>query len=410
MLSARLPLTIHALEKSHVRNDPKVARAAAIGTQRCLAGADTVILLHKRSRNRPLQQKSLAGATEAVFSSSEDRVRASHTTYAVARPPIASRSVSGALAPQLGLVGPPRTEQSESHRGSLRRILSSSIAQGLFAVLFPSDCRVCGVPLVKISRLPVCQQCLDAMLPISGGLCAICGERIFSPYAVSGSAGPLCGLCSRIKPLFERAVAYGSYEDGLRELIHLLKYGGVRPSANVLGRMLAEAITSLHADLPPDAMMIPVPLHRTKFRQRGFNQAELIARAAIKIRGAARPLHLRTDIFVRKRNTASQIGLTGHQRRANLRGAFAVTRPTEIKGREVIVVDDVYTTGATVSECARILLRAGATKIWVATVARTLKVSAQHVDIGPHENEIEPRWSGSGNAAWDAPLRRAASG
>jgi ComF family protein len=270
---------------------------------------------------------------------------------------------------------------------------------------------VCGVPLVKISRLPVCQECLDAMLPISGGLCAVCGERIFSPYVVSSpDVEPRCGLCSRVKPLFERAVAYGSYEDGLRELIHLLKYGGVRPSANVLGRMLAEAIASLGADPPSDTIIIPVPLHSTKLRQRGFNQAELIARAAIKIRGVESRLHLRGNVFERKRDTPSQIGLTGHQRRANLRGAFAVTKPEEIKGREVIVVDDVYTTGATVSECARVLLRAGATKIWVATVARTLKVSAQHVDIGPNKDASDEGWSGRWNAAWDAPLPRAASG
>jgi ComF family protein len=302
-------------------------------------------------------------------------------------------------------------EQSDFHRSSFRRLLYSPIAQGLFAVLFPSDCRVCDAPLVKISRLPVCQECLDAMLPISGGLCAVCGERIFSPYAISSSdVEPRCGLCSRVKPLFERAAAYGGYEDGLRELIHLLKYSGVRPSAGVLGRMLSEAIMSLRADPPPDSVMIPVPLHRSKFRQRGFNQAELIARAAIKVRGVESRLHLRTDIFERKRDTPSQIGLTGHQRRANLRGAFAVTKPEEIKGREVIVVDDVYTTGATVSECARVLLRAGATKIWVATVARTLKISAQHTDIGPYTNESEEGWSERKNAAWDAPLHRAASG
>jgi ComF family protein len=406
MLSAGLPFAVHAIKKSHVGNDPEGARfATAIGTQRCLAGADTVILLHKQSRNRPLQQKSLAGATEAVFSSSEDRIRASYPKYAVARPPIASRSISAPISHSSAAL------QSDHHRGSFDRILSSSIAQGLFAVLFPSDCRVCGVPLVKISRLPVCQKCLDAMLSISGGLCVVCGERIFSPYAVSSSnGGPHCGLCVRIKPLFERAVAYGSYEDGLRELIHLLKYGGVRPSANVLGRMLAEAITSLRADMPPDSVMIPVPLHRTKFHQRGFNQAELIARVAIKIRGAESRLHLRTDVFERKRDTASQIGLTGHQRRANLRGAFAVTKPEEIKGRGVIVIDDVYTTGATVSECARVLLRAGAGKVWVATVARTLKISAQHTDIGPYEEQSDEGWSGRGNAAWDAPLPRAASG
>ncbi|MGB6403356.1 MAG: ComF family protein, partial [Candidatus Sulfotelmatobacter sp.] len=259
----------------------------------------------------------------------------------------------------------------------------------LFAVLFPSDCRICQTPLVKISRLPVCQECLDAMHAIGGGVCAICGERLFSSYAVAGAVGgPRCGLCRRVEPPFARAVAYGSYESGLRELIHLLKYSGVRPAANVLGRMLAEAIATLEPELPADSVaVIPVPLHRTKLRQRGFNQAEVIARAAMKIRPRGDRLRLCARVLEKKRDTASQIGLTSHQRRENLRGAFGVAQPELVEGREVLVVDDVYTTGATVSECARVLRRAGAAKIWVATVARTLKISAQHAEIGPEAEE-----------------------
>ena len=268
--------------------------------------------------------------------------------------------------------------QTSSHRGWARKI-----AESLFAVLFPSDCRICGTALVKISRLPVCQECLEAMSPIAGGVCAVCGERLFSSYAVAGSEGEVrCGLCRRVEPAFARAAAYGSYESGLRELIHLLKYGGVRPAANVLGRMLAEAIAMLEPEFPPELVVVPVPLHGTRLRQRGFNQAELIARAAMKIRQPDNRLLL-CSVLERKRETTSQIGLTSHQRRENLRGAFGVLHPEAVKGREVLVVDDVYTTGATVSECARVLRRAGATRVWVATVARTLKISAQHVEIRP---------------------------
>jgi ComF family protein len=232
------------------------------------------------------------------------------------------------------------------------------------------------------------------MLPISGGVCATCGERLFSPYAVAGATGePRCGLCRRVEPAFARAAAYGSYESGLRELIHLLKYGGVRPAANVLGRMLAEAIAMLAPEFPADSVvLVPVPLHRAKLRQRGFNQAELIARAAMKMRPARDRLLLCAGVLERKRETASQIGLTTHQRRENLQGAFGVAQPEVVKGREMLVVDDVYTTGATVSECARVLRRAGATKVWVATVARTLKISAQHAQMGPHadDRQIDP--------------------
>ncbi len=213
----------------------------------------------------------------------------------------------------------------------------------------------------------------------------MCGERLFSSYAFAVPGESKCGLCRRIEPPFARAAAYGSYESGLRELIHLLKFDGVRPAANVLGRMLAEAITTLEPGFPAETIaVVPVPLHRTRFHQRGFNQAELIARLAIKLKHAQNQFRLCRGVLQRKRETASQIGLTSHQRRANLRGAFAVAQPELIKGREVLVIDDVLTTGATVSECARVLRRAGATKVWVATVARTLKISAQHIDIGPH--------------------------
>jgi len=272
--------------------------------------------------------------------------------------------------------------------------------------LFPSDCRVCGAPLVKISRLPVCQECLDAMRPIAGGLCAICGERLFSSYALSAAENePRCGLCRRIEPAFARAVAYGSYEGGLRELIHLLKYAGVRPAANVLGRMLAEAIAALELDFPAESIpVVPVPLYRTRHRHREFNQAELIARAAMKLNPAPGRLHLCTGVLERKRETPSQTGLTRHQRRENVRGAFGVAQIDVVKGREVLVVDDVYTTGATVSECARVLRRAGATKVWVATVARTLKASGQRVEIQLSGNAAAEDIS----AAPEVPLARAA--
>ncbi len=257
--------------------------------------------------------------------------------------------------------------------------VSRQIAESLFAVLFPSDCRICGTALVKISRLPICQECLDAMRPVGGGLCAICGERLFSSYASSAlESEPRCGLCRRIQPTFARAVAYGSYEGGLRELIHLLKYGGVRPATNVLGRMLADAIAELKFDSSAEPIaVIPVPLYHARLRDREFNQAETIARAAMKFIPASSGLRLCPGVLRRKRETASQTGLTRHQRRENVRGAFVVTQPEIIKGRQVLVVDDVYTTGATVSECARVLRRAGATKVWVATVARTMKASGQ---------------------------------
>ena len=188
-----------------------------------------------------------------------------------------------------------------------------------------------------------------------------------------------CALCRRLQPPFVKAVAYGSYDGGLRELIHLLKYEQVRPAAVVLGRMLAEAVSGMESG-STSLVVVPVPLHARKLRQRGFNQSELIAQHAVRLGvGSGRALNSR--VLQRRRETQSQIGLTRHQRRENLRGAFAVSRPEEIAGREILLVDDVFTTGTTVSECARVLLRAGASEIFVATAARTLKDEVKSIDL-----------------------------
>jgi ComF family protein len=309
----------------------------------------------------------LAGTTEAVFSSSGDRIRAIEANPAVASPFIASFG----------------TRPWPTH-------FATAVKEGVFAVLFPSDCRICGNPLTSVSRLPVCHACLQSMTPIAGGLCSICGERV-----LSGNIAKVivedhirCGLCQRVEQPFDRAVAYGSYDGALRDLIHLLKYGAVRPAANVLGRMLAEAIASLESGLAEkEIMVVPVPLFRKKQRRLEFNHAELIARAAVKLSG--RHLLLQPELLERKRETVSQTGLTRHQRRENVRGAFAVTQPAALKGCEVLVVDDVFTTGATASECARVLRRAGASKVWVATVARTLKLADLHIEVQPPAADIE---------------------
>jgi ComF family protein len=295
-----------------------------------------------------------AGFKEAVFSSSEDQIRVDHVE--VAGPPIASVKTSASPANWI-----------------------SRAAEGLFSVLFPSDCRICDLPLLNISRLPVCPDCIDGIHPISGKVCSICGERVLSAYAEHDLDGLLqCPVCRRIDRPFERAVAYGSYDGGLRELIHLLKFNRVRPAASVLGRMLADTFVPLDLIVGGGTILvIPVPLYKGKRRQRGFNQAEMIVRAALKAYPRQNRFQLASHILLRTRQTHSQIGLTSHQRRENLRGAFTVAGAAEIAGREVVLVDDVYTTGTTASECARVLRRAGATKVWVATVARTLKLASK---------------------------------
>jgi ComF family protein len=298
---------------------------------------------------------------EAVFSSSEDLIRGGRAAVAVHGPSVV---------------------RPEAPAGALR-VWISHIAESLFSVLFPSDCRICGLPLLNISRLPVCPDCLAAIDPVGDRVCSICGERVLSSYAQCDDDGlRRCPVCRRIERPFERAVAYGSYDGGLRELVHLLKYNGVRPAANVLGRMLGESLTSLQPCFSQAlVLVIPVPLYHKKRRQRGFNQAELIARAALKVSPICEQFQLAPDILRRIRDTHSQIGLTSHQRRENLRGAFKVARAQEVIGREVLIVDDVYTTGTTATECARVLRRAGASKVWVGTVARTLKLASKFEEM-----------------------------
>jgi ComF family protein len=314
---------------------------------------------------------------EAVFSSSEDRIRASVASAGVAERPVVLKSL--VLEDRLPSVPP------ERRFGFARRVTES-----LFSVLFPSDCRICGRPLLNISRLPVCTQCLAGIVPIRGKVCSLCGERVLSSYAIADEDGLLrCPVCRRVRRPFAGAVAYGSYDDALRELIHLLKYNGVRPAATVLGWMLAESIAGLQPSFTQSyVLLVPVPLYKGKRHQRGFNQAELIARHALKLlRNGA--LELRPDILARTRDTHSQIGLTSHQRRENLRGAFAVARAQEVTGREILLVDDVYTTGTTVTECAKVLRRAAAAQVWVATVARTLKLASKYAEIAA-EGTDEP--------------------
>jgi ComF family protein len=248
-----------------------------------------------------------------------------------------------------------------------------SAAASLFAVLFPSDCRICRSALTDVSKLPVCGDCLGRIRPLAGTLCSVCGEKLLGER-FAGEAHPLCDLCRRAAPRFRRAVAYGAYQGALRDLLHLFKYQGVRSAAPLLGGLLGRGVVA--AGIVGPFLVIPVPLAAGKRRARGFNQAEEIARAfcaASRAFGAARGIQLESTLLVRKRETVSQTGLTRPQRQANLRGAFAVTQPEELRGKSILLVDDVMTTGATAGECARIMLKSGAKEVLVATVARATR-------------------------------------
>ena len=184
--------------------------------------------------------------------------------------------------------------------------------------------------------------------------------------------GLLCAPCRMVPPEFERAVAYGVYENELREMVHLLKYEGVRAVAGPLGLKLADAIAMLEGAAARELMVVAVPLYPTKERQRGYNQAVLladVALAALKKSRSGWELRAAHGVLRRVRDTESQFSLTPKGRRRNLQGAFAV-RDGAVLGREVLLLDDIYTTGATARECARVLRRAGARRVWVATLSR----------------------------------------
>jgi len=171
-----------------------------------------------------------------------------------------------------------------------------------------------------------------------------------------------CALCRLGLQGFDAVYSYGSYEGTLRQLVHLFKYGGVRPLAGTFGNFLARA-------LPRETsfdVIVPMPLHWFKQWQRGFNQADVLAREI----GKKWRVPVR-NVIRRRRATLPQAGLTNAKRRANVRGAFQISRGKPLRGMRVLLVDDVVTTGATASACARVLKRAGAAHVALLALART---------------------------------------
>jgi ComF family protein len=186
----------------------------------------------------------------------------------------------------------------------------------------------------------------------------------------------LCRMCRMSPPPFRQVVTYGAYEKEFRRLVHLFKYNGLTGLDRPLGRLLAQALASIAPELPEQMLVVPVPLAKEKQKERGYNQAELLARSAVKALATLRPqwrLRMAASMLQRSRATESQARLTPHQRRRNLRGAFFVPNPEQLHGQPVLLIDDVYTTGATARECTRTLLAAGAASVWIGTLTRDQK-------------------------------------
>jgi ComF family protein len=183
-----------------------------------------------------------------------------------------------------------------------------------------------------------------------------------------------CGACRADAPAFDGARSFGLYTGKLRQVVLRLKFGGEERLGVRLGEWLAPTWDALpegsEFDLP---LIVPVPLHASRRRERGFNQSELLARGLVRAlrrqNGGAAPQVAR-GCLRRKRATPPQTGLSVAARRENLRGAFEVVKPDEVRGRAIVLVDDVMTTGATLSACARALKRAGAAQVMGVTLAR----------------------------------------
>jgi len=231
--------------------------------------------------------------------------------------------------------------------------------------------------------------------------------------AVAASV-PLCRACRLAPPAFRGAVAFGLYQGRMKDAIHAFKYGRLYPLAGRLGRMLARAMAQLADEAPAEMLVVPVPLHRTKHEQRGFNQARSLAENALDVLKKSHPqwmLTLAPSALLRQRRTESQAGLTVRERRLNMRGAFAVSDAQVVRGKNILLVDDILTTGATAREASRALVKAGAASVWVATLARArriddLAISANfqdrehssyrgHSGDGPDANGLEPGYESS---------------
>lgn len=235
--------------------------------------------------------------------------------------------------------------------------------------LYPPRCRACGLRIRGRDAECFCSVCWPKIQLVSHPLCNLCGR----PFPDAGGDDHTCGACLARAPQFAAARAWACYpreeldEHPLRQVVQKFKYGKKVSLGKPLGRLMArgcrEFLTECQADL-----IVPVPLHPKRLRWRGFNQSLMLARPI------SRAYNIPTDPFVlrRSRETAPQTQLAEDERRRNVRGAFTLDPGRSVEGKNILLVDDVYTSGATVNECSRILKRNGAKRVSVATLARAV--------------------------------------
>lgn len=232
---------------------------------------------------------------------------------------------------------------------------------------------VYGVDLLLPPRCPACRQIVDnngrfclacwtGLTFITDPVCAGCG----APFDIDRGPAARCGACLATPPRFAAARAALAYSGSARTVLLGFKHGDRQHLVDIMAPQLVRAGRDW---LGPDTVLVPVPLHRGRLWQRGFNQAALLARAVSRRTGSP----VVVDALVRIRPTRSSRGLGRRARADNVRGAFRVARPAAVAGRDIVIVDDVYTTGATVEACTRMLLRRGARSVRVLTWARVVR-------------------------------------
>jgi ComF family protein len=228
----------------------------------------------------------------------------------------------------------------------------------------PTSCSYCNSSVADSAVPFFCANCWADFSSIDGPVCPLCGKPFESPEALSKSPSHHCLSCRQTPPIFDQALSVGYFEGPLREAIHQFKY---RP-CRALGRPLAAWMAKNIRPVGGIDRIIPVPLHTSRLRQRGFNQALILAHGISKTFS----LPLSYDNLKRVRPTRPQVELSGEERIKNVAGAFALRRSDEMKDRDVLLIDDVFTTGATMNECARVLKDAGAARVTALTIARAV--------------------------------------
>lgn len=225
---------------------------------------------------------------------------------------------------------------------------------GLLDLVYPPKCLVCGA----MNPESICRACRAGFEPVKLPICNRCGNsRVDGPCRTCESGTPEWVTASR---------AAGRFEGSLRQAILNLKYNGKRKLGEPLGCYLADYLATGPFGRLRFDQIVPVPLHPSRMREREFNQAALIAQQVSK----ALRIPIVEDSLVRIRRTRPQVELPASERAANVRGAFAVRARADVKGKRILLIDDVVTTLHTADECARVLLDGGAKIVCVASVAR----------------------------------------